>query len=465
MSTLTDRIRGVLQAPGLKTSDLPPSRRNGPGAFPSDVERVQGSHGEEGSLERVLGGEWRQHDGAGCFVVETRQDPSTRHGDELLGTLADRLEQAAGEGFLLTGSPVPRPLVFFDLETTGLSGGAGTCAFLIGFGWFDEGGAFFTRQYFLVRFSDEPRMLALAAQEMARAGALVSFNGKSFDAPVLETRFLYHRLEWVGAGLPHVDMLHVARRFWRREGVVADSRSSADAGCSLRALEQQVLRARREGDVPGSEIPSRYFHFVRTGHAHPLKVVFEHNRLDLLSLAALTTRALHLVRTGPEQAADPREALALGHVYSRAGFEGRARVGYKHAIDLCAPQKTSTADFASSAIRVEALRALAVTSRRARGYDEAAGYWRQILDVDGCPRHLAREASEALAIHYEHRMRDLKTARTFALRSLGDGARTAWNEAVGHRLTRLDRKIGRLKFELEGSTLACGGASGSRRDT
>jgi hypothetical protein len=92
-------------------------------------------------------------------------------------------------------------------------------------------------------------------------------------------------------------------------------------------------------------------------------------------------------------------------------------------------------------IHIEALRALAVATRRARRYDTAAGYWRRMLDVGGCPPHVAREASEALAIHHEHRARDLVAARTFALQSLVEGSRPARIEAVKHRLARIERKI------------------------
>ena len=231
--------------------------------------------------------------------------------------------------------PAALPFVFFDLETTGLGGGAGTYAFLVGCGWFDDEGGSSRGSICSFASRDERSLLALVAGELARAGALVSFNGKSFDAPMLETRYLYHRLEWAAARLPHLDMLHVARRFWRAGRRPVRTPRPAESSCSLSALERQPLGTRREGDVSGFEIPARYFHFVRTGDARPLQIVFEHNRLDLLSLAALTARALHLVRMGPEQAADPREALALGWIYARAGLDARGRQAYERAIDLC----------------------------------------------------------------------------------------------------------------------------------
>ena len=441
MSTLADRIREVLKTHRGERPGVPQDGADHPVALPPDAGRQTGRDHKSG-LEQVLGGEWRQGDGS-CFVVETRWDAAARHGGEAIATMASRLEEAVGDASILIGSPVRLPFVFFDLETTGLSGGAGSYAFLVGFGRFDEGGGFVTRQYLLVRFSDERPLLETVAGELCRAGALVTFNGKSFDQPVLETRSLYHRLEWTGAGVPHLDMLHAARRFWRREGDES-RRDIRDApGCSLMALERQILGTTRQGDVPSFEIPSRYFHFVRTGDARPLKGVFEHNRLDLLSLGALTTRMLQLVRGGPACARDAREAFGLGRTYARAGLDRRAEDAYGRTIELCAPATIGTG---SSAVYIEALRALALASRRSRSYHEAAGYWQRMLEVPGCPGRLAREASEALAIHHEHRIRDLQTAKTFALRSLEHERRPAWDEATRHRLARLDRKLGSLTF-------------------
>lgn len=369
--------------------------------------------------------------------------------------MAARLADAAADASLVTGGTAATPFIFFDLETTGLSGGAGTYPFLVGCGWFDDAGGFVTRQYLLASIAGERSLLALVAGELARAGVLVSFNGKSFDAPMLETRYLYHRLEWAAARLPHLDMLHVARRFWRGGTAVRQDAAEAEASCSLIAFERQPLGTHRESDVHGFEIPARYFHFVRTGDAHPLQVVFEHNRLDLLSLAALTARALHLVRTGPEQTADPREALALGWIFARAGLDGRARSAFERAVDLSSRIEMWPASSSSAAIEVEALRSLALMLRRSRSYDHAAGCWRQILDARECPRHIAREASAALAIHHEHRVRDLAAAKTFALRSLEHGTPPRWHDAVRHRVARIDRKLERL-LKYEASRLQFG---------
>ena len=433
MSALADRIRGIV-APGTPrpTGSAPPDRL-APRPFPD--------------LVTALGGIWR----GGCFVVERRWNPAVRHGDEAVGTLAERLEEGSGDAVLYcSGAPARAPFVFFDLETTGLSGGAGTQAFLVGCARFEADGSFVTRQFLLARYVDERRLLETVSAELARAGTLVSFNGKSFDLPLLETRYLFHRLPWNGRELPHVDVLHPARRFWwtdpgrafqaRRDGDPERIALHKDGRCSLVALERQIVGARRAGDVPGFEIPGRYFQFVRSGDARPLAAVLEHNRLDLLTLAALTARLLYLTRRGPASARDPREVLALGHVYAGAGLEDRARAAYSHAIDRCRSPRG-----AYDPIRIEALRLLALAWRRARQFEKAAACWSELLDIRGCPAPLGREATIALAIHHEHRKRDLVLAKRFALGGLASvdaGLRPALVQAVKHRLARIERKMG-----------------------
>jgi uncharacterized protein YprB with RNaseH-like and TPR domain len=377
----------------------------------------------------------------GCFIVDRRWEPSALHGRERIGLLAERLDQASLEAPLFSNGSFARPpFVFFDLETTGLSGGAGTLAFLVGCGWFEGDGSFLTRQFLLTRYADERMLLEAVAAELARAGALVSFNGKSFDAPLLEGRYLFHRIEWRGREMPHVDVLHPARRFWKQSAELAQPDESS---CSLQALERQIVGARRRGDVPGFEIPARYFQFVRSGDAGPLGAVLEHNRLDLLTLAALTARLLDMARTGPDTITDPREALALGHIYARGGLEERARASFQRALERCRSPRG-----AYDPIRIDTLRALALAGRRARRYEEAAASWRELLETRGCPAPIMREASEALAIHHEHRARDLPLARHFALGSLAAltvGPRPSLAQALRHRLARIDRKMGELE--------------------
>jgi uncharacterized protein YprB with RNaseH-like and TPR domain len=406
LSSLADRIRGIVKPQ------------------PDAVGTDDRSSAPQSEVTDVLGGEWRDS----CLVVERRLAPAARHGREQVGDVAARCSEAAAEARVFAAGSVPRPpFCFFDLETTGLSGGAGTHAFLVGCGWFDDR-HFVTRQFVLTRFADERPMLDAVARACTGAGALVTFNGKSFDAPLLETRFLYHRIAWFGGELPHVDVLHPARQFWKRDD------------CSLLALEQHLLGHRRTGDVPGFEIPRRYFQFVRSGDARPLRPVLEHNRLDLLSLAALTARLFDLARRGPDAAGDAREALALGHAYARADCDEKATAAYAKAIAMSRAPRG-----AFDATKIEALRALALACRRMRRFDDAARWWSELLEIRGCPPHIAKEAAEALAIHHEHRLRDFASAKWFAMRSLESAERAmrpAWTQAVRHRVARIERKIG-----------------------
>lgn len=433
MSALSDRIRGVIAGnAGTRALANPNPLSLIPDGHQSPIPNPQSPD------LSPLGGSWRD----ACYVVEREWAPWASHGRDRIGEIAGRLHAAVDAAApLFAGGMCARvPLVFFDLETTGLSGGAGTHAFLVGCGWFDED-RFVTRQFIMTRYADERPMLETVAREIGRAGALVSFNGKSFDAPVLETRYLFHRLRWIGGEVPHIDVLHPARRFWKRDE------------CSLVALEQQLLGHRRSGDVPGFEIPARYFQFVRSGDAGPLAAVLQHNRLDLLSLAALTSRLLDLARRGPAAARDTREALALGRVYARAGSDERACEAFRHAIALCRAPVT-----AFDACKLDALRALALSCRRLRRFDEAARHWEALLAVRGCPASMGAEAAEALAIHHEHRLRNLDAAQSFALRILetaGHVRPLSRTDAVKHRLWRLTRKIERENRKSEEGSLKC----------
>ena len=404
----------------------------------------------EGVVERVLGGEWLRHDGLSCFVVERRTEPESALGRERLASTASRLTAAAAEAAVVTGGePARPPFVFFDLETTGLSGGAGTYAFLVGCGAFDAEGGFVTRQFVLLRHAGERQLLQMVGAELAPAGALVSFNGKSFDVPLIETRHLFHRLEWTGSRLPHLDVLHPARRFW-------SDRAAGETPCSLVALERSVLGVRRSGDLPGSEIPARYFQFVRSGDPRPLvaRAGTQPPRLVVAGRAdgAITRSCPDGTRCRPA----PREALALGCVYARCGLDARAREAYERAIaGSDASMAGSEASMASTEASMASIRSTVCArshslSRRARRYEDAAARWRQLLAIPGCSPRLAREASEALAVHHEHRARDLPMAKTFALQ-IGP----AGNPAVEHRLARIERKMNKsqvssLKFEGTG---------------
>jgi hypothetical protein len=321
--------------------------------------------------------------------------------------------------------------LFFDLETTGLSGGAGTLAFLVGCAWFDEG-ALQLEQYLLTTYAAERALLAHFADRVGGFGMLVSYNGRTFDAPLLEMRWQFHRAPAPIAGKPHADMLHPARRLWRARA------SDPDGGCRLSTLERVLFGVQRVGDVPSFEIPTRYFRFLRSGDAAPLEPVLEHNRFDLVSLAAVTARALGLVEHGSAACRDGWERLALGRLLEGRGDADRAMHCFEDA----------AADLQRD-VRIEALARIACRHRRARRHGEAAAAWQQVFTLThgeggdtSRTQDLARDAAEALAVHHEHRARNLDAARTLARAALALERSRRGTAALQYRLERLERKIG-----------------------
>lgn len=322
------------------------------------------------------------------------------------------------------------PVMFLDLETTGLSGGAGTVAFLVGIGFF-ENGAFRTRQFLLPGFASERALLHAVAECLGEAGCLVTYNGKTFDLPVMETRWLFHRQPLAWTDLTHLDMLHVSRRLWRARG------DDPEASCRLVFLERDLFGVERVGDVPGIEIPGRYFDYIRYGDAELLEPVLHHNRLDLLSLALLTARAIRLIREAVGAGAgsiitNPQERLAVGRELWRLQQRAAAEACFR-AVAECVT--------APDSVRAEALYSWARSLRRARRHHEAADVWRRLADSRTVRAVLRAEAQEALAIHHEHRDRDLEKAQQWARGALISGVGARHRTAVTHRLARLRHKI------------------------
>jgi uncharacterized protein YprB with RNaseH-like and TPR domain len=249
-------------------------------------------------------------------VIEHRYALDHAHGTVRLQTLLDlpgEILNHLGRSHDFDGVDA-RTLLFFDTETTGLAGGTGTYAFLVGLGFF-EGQEFVVRQYFMRDYPEEQAMLEAIACDLSRFTTLVSFNGKSFDWPLLETRFRLSRMRPPLAGAPHLDLLHPARRIWR-------DRLGA---CNLQNLEVQILGVHRQGDVPSHLIPALYFDYLRTGDLSPLVDVIQHNKLDILSLVSLAGWMGQMV-TQPLGATPDGELLcgddlyALGRLYESRGL-------------------------------------------------------------------------------------------------------------------------------------------------
>lgn len=426
---LTSRLRSIVRPPGAPRRDLTYEPDTGRYEASVDLDRVAD----------VLGGRAVTNAFGRALMIDRRYESDRFHGDYRVGDC----ELRDGESLRLLDPGLPAPdglpsrTMFVDLETTGLSGGAGTVAFLVGCGWFDMG-AFQVRQFLLTSYAAERALLAAVSDCFDEATLLVTYNGKTFDVPVMETRWLFHRMELPLESVRHFDMLHPARRLWRTRSADTETESSS---CRLGTLERVLCGVTRVGDVPGMEIPARYFRFLRSGDARPLEPVLEHNRLDLISLAAVAAHAVRLVEQGTAACRDAAEALSLGRLYERAGNVARALECYRRA-----------ADDPSAAIDVvaESLYRLGLRLRRDRRFAEAADVWRRVIDLRQ-PRYghrsailtpLRRFAVEALAIHHEHREKDYTGAKELALLLLDDEA-PGCADSARNRVTRLERKIAR----------------------
>jgi uncharacterized protein YprB with RNaseH-like and TPR domain len=371
----------------------------------------------------ALGGTRYDAGGSACIVIDRVWQPHQSHGRRRVESFA--IDPGAPislfDARVAAIADWASRVVIFDIETTGLSGGAGTLPLIAGCGWFEEG-AFRVRQFFLNGPGGEHALLDALGRIFDSASLLVTYNGRTFDVPVMETRWAYHRQESPADALPHFDVLPAARRLW---GGTAE-------GCALTALERSVLRFHRLNDVPGLEIPSRYFQFLRTGDPSVIEGVLEHNRYDVLSTAAVMARALRLAADGPEACETAREQLGLARLYETAGDLARAEQAYGMA-----------AANDDAEIAAPALARLAGLLRRQSRFQESAAAWQGVLALSSEEadfRSLQRRAAEALAIHHEHRARDLDTARRYA-ETLRADAGGRWVADAERRLGRLNRKM------------------------
>jgi len=353
------------------------------------------------------------------FLSQKHYDGSHRHGVRSIREFsAPDMSMAA----LLTRSPQLADLdiadgLFLDVETTGLAGGTGTIAFLIGLGWF-EGESFVTRQIFTRDFSEEKASLAFLLELSTEKRFLVTFNGKAFDVNLLATRFIMNRLDDTLSGIPHLDLLHPSRRLLGHR--LENSR--------LMTIEEAIVGLRREGDIPGSEIPERYFSWLRRRDERLLIDVFEHNRLDVISMAALTYQ---LTKTlGPDPMAVQAQHLDL-QAAARLMIERRLLSEARRILeDLVAADNRSVSG--------NARQMLSLLYKRLNLWEEATAIWRTMLQED--PDDFF--ALEQLAKWYEHRCRDIGRAAELVGDAINRcGCRSeSEQDALAYRLERLKKK-------------------------
>jgi len=332
----------------------------------------------------------------------------------------------------------PQRWLFLDTETTGLSGGSGTYAFLVGLAWWDAGGLE-VEQFFMRDHSEEHSVLLALRERMAERPILVTYNGKSFDWPLLETRFRMTRAVEPSAPLVHLDLLHPARQLWRLR--VGNAR--------LAQLERHVLGWEREGDVLSDLIPQIYFDFLRTGSAEPLLPVFRHNQMDLRGLAAIARKIFSLLASPEDENSDAFELYGASRIFSRRGERARARELFGHTLDAGLPEE----------LHRSARRQLARLAKQDRDYDLALSLWEELSREHRSGLAESIEAAIELAIHYEHRSRDPERAAEIMRAAIGTlashsnrsntnhtGTRSFRNlrARLEHRLDRLNRKSARL---------------------
>lgn len=317
--------------------------------------------------------------------------------------------------------PQAERIVFLDTETTGLAGGTGTCAFLIGIGTI-EGSKFVIRQFFLRDYPEEKAALAALVEALKAYGGVVTFNGKTFDVPLLETRYALARLNSPFVPLVHFDALHPARRLWRLRL----------ESCELTRLEREVLGISRKGEVPGSDIPEIYFDYLRTGDARGLQPVFYHNSLDIITLAALTVELARAVgHSDAELDAPSIDLFSLSRIFDRAGAGEKSVSTCQQALAAGLPES----------VEAMALWHLACQYKRQRKREGAAEIW---LELTRRKSGFTVKAFEELAIYYEHHRRDFMTALAFteaaAERLSEDSASPVNVGRFTRRLERLRRK-------------------------
>jgi tetratricopeptide (TPR) repeat protein len=274
---------------------------------------------------------------------------------------------------------------FLDTETTGLAGGAGTAAFLTGVGWISPRG-FELRQYFLRDHGEEASALTALAELLGQFDVLITYNGRAFDQPLLETRYVLSRIRPPFARMKHIDLLYAARRLWRL----------ALESCRLKELEKRILGVERVGDPDGALIPQLYFTWLRSRHAGPLQPVFEHNALDILSLACLTA-VVPMAFQNPRALRQGAEMAGLSRWLANEGRLEEAAALLRESL-----QRPMT-----EALVWESLWRLAELERKLGRHDAALAAWSELSTARN---PWQAQAYERLAIHFEHRERNYAMA-------------------------------------------------------
>ena len=404
-ASLSDKLKSLGVRIGAR--DLPPPRPRKP--YP---------------IERVVPGRFQETPHGEVYVVEQRHPLEHQHGCATLRVTAPLHVIAEWAGEPRLADVELDTFAFLDTETTGLAGGTGTYAFLVGVGRYD-GQEFHLAQFFMRDPIEEPALLAALTGFLQPCQALVTFNGKGFDVPLLNTRYITNGEQSPLASLAHLDLLPLARRLWRPR---LPSRA-------LGYLEEHILGLVRDReDVPGWVIPSLYFGYLRSGDARAMKSVFYHNAVDVLSLAALLSHVAELL-DDPFSGAVVHglDLVAMGRMFENLGRLEKAVQLYERGLAHDLPQE----------IYWDTLRRLSLIQKRRGNLSAAVALWRRAARCGQIYAHVE------LAKFYEHKQRDHAEAAqwTHAALALVNAPdfprheRGRWQDDLEHRLARLHRKL------------------------
>ncbi len=385
---------------------------------------------QEHQLSDLLPGKVIQSDFGEFLLVEYRYPLHYFHGRIHLGGLSK--EDMSVLGGVLKNQDLILPenlqnFIFMDTETTGLAGGAGTFAFLIGIGYFEED-EFVLQQYMMEDYHQELAMLDALYRKMQNFSHLVTFNGKSYDWPLLEGRLVYNRMKEDFCPI-HVDLLHPARRYYK----------SRLESCNLGSLEREILDFIRANDISGSEVPALFFRFLDDKDGRILLPVFQHNHWDILSLVTLLTHLIQVFQSPKEVLDRPEDLFSAGKIYEDLGQVEQALLCYSHTL-----KQDIHCHF-----RQDVLKRLSFFYKRIGNINEAITIWQELIQSES---NLHVFPYIELAKYFEHQCKDYHLALQMTdealelvrkQRRLYSRARVKELESqLDHRKQRLVRKIG-----------------------
>ena len=382
-------------------------------------------------IEALIDGEIIETDYGPLFVHVEHLAPDHVHGAYAVSELLSQSGWVAGH-LADYGEEIDlNKTVFIDTETTGLSGGTGTLAFLIGAGTFEDDGSFVVRQFFLRSPAEEPAALLFLSEWLDQFEAIVSFNGRGFDLPILQTRFTLQRLRPQILRAPHLDLLTPARRVWR----------GRLESCSLKSLEYHVLDVHRDQiDIDGSLIPQLYFDYVRTGDASEMPRVLYHNAYDIVSMVTLATRLIQIFDEERSVALTAADLYALGKWHADRAEPAQAERYLQQAL----------ADLSDAVVQHQAALRLSLLYKQLDRRADAIGLWEAVAQASQLDAVSSIAACIELAKYYE--WHDINLAQALAwteqaltiANALTDRlTRSEMLSEVGHRQQRLLRKVSR----------------------